>query len=184
MRKLFGSSREEDSSGNAKAEEKSDKNKDENEDEDEDEEEDVNEDGVEDNGIIPFDQSGLQDYVIEWNDARLEKVVRKEIKKSEGDIMLSDVWELEFLGMSYEGNSQDEELLDISALKELRNLKSLVMSYSRIKDFAVLSELTNLNKLVLNYDAIEDLSVIPVIPSLEELKLMGNKISETGTVYL
>ena len=50
--------------------------------------------------FLSWDDAGLKDHVMDWQDDNLEAAMRKVTNIADGDIMLSDVWEIKKLTLS------------------------------------------------------------------------------------
>lgn len=119
--------------------------------------------------FVSWEESGLEDHVMEWKDEYLEAQMRGITGIYEGDIMLSDVWELTELRI---WNQQGME--DISALGELTNLTSLGLRGDKLEDISALSSLVNLTFLDLNDNKITDISPLKGLVNLTVLDLGDN----------
>ena len=74
----------------------------------------------------------------------------------------------------------DNEITDLSPLKELTNLSELCVYGSEITDLSPLKGLTNLKNLDLRWNQISDLSPLKGLTKLKELHLDRNKISDVS----
>jgi len=91
---------------------------------------------------------------VEITDEALEEVIRKAIKKPEGDILPSDmekITELDLEGL---------DIVDISALSYATKLKKLNLSDNNISDISALKELSNLTDVWLFDNNIKDFSPV------------------------
>ena len=75
-------------------------------------------------------------------------------------------------------NLIDNEITDLSPLKELTNLSELCVYGSEITDLSPLKGLTNLKNLDLRWNQISDLSPLKGLTNLRVLSLTGNQISD------
>lgn len=119
--------------------------------------------------FVSWEDSGLKDHVMEWNDKYLEEQMRGITKIYEGDIMLSDVWELTKLRIL---NQQGME--NIIALGELTNLTYLELNGNQLEDISPLSRLVNLTYLDLGFNRITDLGPLKGLVNLTWLDLGNN----------
>ncbi|MCM1025119.1 MAG: leucine-rich repeat protein [Roseburia sp.] len=126
-----------------------------------------------------------EDHVMDWQDENLEAAMRDITGIAEGDILLSDVWELKTLPLGACG------IRDVSALAELRSLENLFLSKNQISDVTPLSGLTNLTELDLGENQIGDVSGLSALIHLALLELDNNAITDvsplgslTGLTYL
>ena len=122
---------------------------------------------------IPWARAGLQDHVMDWQDDWLESAMREVTGITEGDIMLSDVWELTRLRLPWNGDG--EGLTNISALGELVNLVELRLdSHQQLSDFSPLANLVNLKYLYANQTQLRDLGPFAGLVKLETLQIRYN----------
>lgn len=93
------------------------------------------------NPAVPWENAGLEDHVMDWQDEKLEEAMRTITGIQDREIMLSDVWDYTALsfstrtwdpgnGMEYEGGYGfwyiiGSEISNVTALGELTNLVSL-----------------------------------------------------------
>ena len=95
--------------------------------------------------FVPWEEAGLEDHVMDWQDENLEAAMRKITGIADGDIMLSDVWEITELDI-IELDLYSIRIYSIDALGELVNMQKLNLSCGgSITDISALSGLTNLN---------------------------------------
>ena len=121
---------------------------------------------------------GLEDHVMDWQDENLEALMRKTTGIMDGDIMLSDVWELRSLEMEAKSAST---IKNISALSELTNLTELELPCG-LQDISPLSSLTNLTSLYLENNQISDISPLSSLINLKSLALYNNQISDISAL--
>ncbi len=119
---------------------------------------------------VSWEDSGLTDHVMKWNDRELETNIRAIIGKSRGDIMLSEVWDLQDLELDY------CDIEDISALAELTNLYSLSLNGNEVSDLTPVGSLINLEYLYLDNNRIIDLAPLASLSKLNILTLKNNQI--------
>jgi len=84
---------------------------------------------------------------------------------------LSGLVELEELRLS------NNSISDISALRDLVKLETLFLADNFISDISVLSGLSNLRALILSNNSIDDVSALKVLPGLRRLYLEGNPLT-------
>lgn len=128
---------------------------------------------------IPLDSE--KDHKIQWSDTVLEDKVRQWIDKKEGDIYLSELWDVETLNMDRwidDSGIVGDEITDISSLEGLQNLKILSLEYHNVTDIRVISSMTNLEELNLNGNHVKDLSAIETLRFLDTLDLRNTRIQE------
>jgi len=92
---------------------------------------------------------------------------------------ISALKELTKLKHLYLNNNQ---VKDISALKEFTNLTHLNLDNNQIKDFSALKQLTNLDDLNLNNNQIKDISALKQLTNLEHLSLNNNQIKDISAL--
>ncbi len=124
--------------------------------------------------FVAWRDAGLEDHVMEWGDAGLEKGVRRRTMIEEGDIMLSDVWEITDFGNTL----IDQGIEDISALGELTNIRFLYLNRNQISDISALGNLTNMENLILDENRISDISPLKNMRHLYQLMLADNQIED------
>lgn len=118
--------------------------------------------------FVSWADSGLEDHVMDWKDKWLEEGMRSITHIYEGDIMLSDVWELTELNFLF------SHIQDISALGELKNVTSLNLGENKLEDIDTLGSLTNLTVLQLNGNKITDIGCLKNLRNLMVLDLGDN----------
>ena len=144
--------------------------------------------------IIPWEEAGLEDHVMDWkNQDDMEEQMRIKAGIMEGDLMLSDVWEVQSLDLRYAYIIDLSPLLELqnlnqlslsnttqclSDLSELKQLKALYMSCSGLEDISFLAELTNLEELDISENDISDLTPLSGLKNLKYLYLYSNNISD------
>lgn len=122
---------------------------------------------------IPWEEAGLQDHVMDWQDDWLERAMREVTGITDRDIMLSDVWELTQLRLPWNGDG--DGLGNISALGELENLVELRLdSHQQLRDFSPLANLVNLKYLYLNQTLLSDLGPLAGLVNLKTLQMRYN----------
>lgn len=152
--------------------------------------------------IIPWEEAGLEDHVMDWKGQdEIEHEMRIKTGIMEGDLMLSDVWEVTQIEL---GGSRWGWTDDLSPLVELENLtmltlrSSLILEYYDISELKqlkklfipgiglkdgeidFLSELTNLTDLDLSENEISDLTPLSELKNLEHLNLRSNQITDVS----
>jgi len=74
----------------------------------------------------------------------------------------------------------DNDIEDISPLKNIRNLKQLVLSDNNIRDISPLKALRNLKQLVLSENEVSDISTLNKLKKLKLLSLSNNTIRDVS----
>lgn len=104
------------------------------------------------------------DKIANFSDINLEVYVRKLIKKEDGDIFLSDTYNIKEL------NFLSWPLIDIRGIENMPNVESLNLYYSRITNITYLKYLNNLKELNLSWiDSLSELRSISELKHLEKL---------------
>ena len=129
---------------------------------------------VDENGYyyIPWEITGLDDHVMNWQDQNLEKAMRKITGIEEREIMLSDVYNYTYLNLSYCNIS------NITALTELRNIKELNLCGDKVSDITILNKIGTLESIDLSYNNLTDITALADLTALKTLKLSGNIIKD------
>jgi len=126
-----------------------------------------------DAGASDFEDSG-QTYdcsgVIHFEDPNLEKIVREEIQKPEGDILKEDVDDVKHLT----GNSLG--IISLQGIQCFSSLETLDLMDNNISSITPLGELINLRVIKLNYNDIVSVSSLADIESLEHISLINNNV--------
>lgn len=101
---------------------------------------------VETNSLfVSWEDAGLEDHVMDWKDENLEAVMRNVTGITEGDIMLSDVWEKKDFGLFGLSSKEISDISDISALGGLTNLQHLSLEGNNINDYSPVGFVPNLS---------------------------------------
>lgn len=139
---------------------------------------------------------------VTWKDAALERLVREQLNKPEGDIYIDEleaITELHIWGNALSPGKTDEiiasaekftrndvtaaaEIKNIEDLRYFKNLQRLTLCHQLISDFAPLESLTKLEYLVLTNDGIEEPSFLKSLPLLTSLRLDYNAISSLNAI--
>ena len=131
------------------------------------------------------------DRLIEWNDMALEQDIRRILKKEEGDIYLSDLWDYNTLYLVREPGFDDpgvdavgNTIKDISCLSGLENLKTLFLTANDITDIAAIGAMKNMVKLSLGGNPVQDISPIASLTELYYLNLNSMNLKGEDLNYL
>ena len=155
---------------------------------------------------IRWKDAGLEDHPIECNDSYVEESLRRAAHKPEGQLMLSDVFEITMLRVDHFENIPGDEIGyrgagDLSALSELINLKYLDVEYTTEDSLDKLAGLVNLEELDITASdsfrdisalrnmkqlqilhmpkcGLEDLSDLAELTELKELHIIDNSVSD------
>jgi Leucine-rich repeat (LRR) protein len=138
------------------------------------------------------------DHVIDFHgDRAAEQAIRAYIRKEEGDILLSDLMEIDTLYLSADGDQKihdisfvseltklrylylfQNDVSDLSPLSGLTGLTSLSVSGNPVRDLSQLSSLSELRFLSLNYMDIQDYSPLSSLTNLSSLYVQGNHLTD------
>jgi|GEM_PF-873594 len=105
-------------------------------------------------------------------DNSLEKAVREEIGKPEGNITHQDIESIDYL------NLYDKSVKYLDGLEHFKHLYNLDLSYNQIEDLSPLSSLTSIHILNLDSNNIKNIDPLKNISSLEFLNLSNNEITD------
>lgn len=152
--------------------------------------------------IIPWEEAGLEDHVMDWKGQdEIEHQMRMKTGILEGDLMLSDVWEVTQIDLGHSNWGWTDDLsplveldnltmlslrssliLEYCDISELKQLKKLYIPCSGLKDGEIdfLAELTNLTDLDLSENEISDLTPLSGLKNLEHLNLRSNQITDVS----
>ncbi len=119
------------------------------------------EDGERSPGFVRWEDAGLKDHEMDWQDEALERVMRDRTGIQDRPIMLSNVWGFLQVGLSGFG------IMNINALGELKNLTYLDLGSNQISDISALANLTSLTTLYLGSNQISDISALANLTSLD-----------------
>ena len=133
-------------------------------------------------------------FISYFEDAALEAVVWRQLRRPRGPITRQDVDSLTSLRIfpgrihSLAGlerltalqslSLRENQLVDASPLSALTNLRRLELNNNQIVDASPLSALTNLRRLELNNNQIVDVSPLSALTNLQSLDLWGNPLSD------
>ena len=132
--------------------------------------------------FLPWAEAGLEDHVMEWNDESLEGAMRYFTGIAEGDIMLSDVWELTEFRLDFVPDKHLLQISNIEALGELTNLVGIHMDWQPLSDITPLAKLTNLQYLILSRTDVTDVTPLAGLTNLTDLDLSGDQIGDLSPI--
>lgn len=118
--------------------------------------------------ISSEEENARPDSKIVFTDGQLEKGVRLQINKPQGDIYLKDINRLEKIELQGLG------ITNLSGLQYFTSLKSLRLDGNSIEDLSPLKNLTNLQDLDLMDNQIKDISPLRGLTNLQDLNLHSN----------
>ena len=102
----------------------------------------------------------------------IETVIRRELKKPEGEITVQDMAKLRSFNLHVRG------VTDISPLKGAINMDWLEIHVCTISDLTALAGMKNLKKLYAWDNRISDLSPLAGLTNLRHIGLSGNQITD------
>lgn len=136
----------------------------------------------------------IREKSVEFADPFLDAVIRAKIKKPHGQLMLSDIADIDVLDASkseiryldgieelrclYNLNLSQNQIEDISLLAELPKLKYLRLEKNQISDISALSSLYQLQSLEMRYNEISDLAPLSGLTDLTFLSIGGNQVTD------
>ncbi|WP_226670850.1 leucine-rich repeat domain-containing protein [Metabacillus litoralis] len=92
---------------------------------------------------------------------------------------VSDLTGLEYAVNLFDFNVSDNmEELDLTPLKNLKNLYSVYITNTSIKDYAIFKDMKNIRSLSIDNNNLKDLSFLSGMKQLEDVMLMNNDISD------
>lgn len=118
----------------------------------------------------------LSNDIIVFEDINLELVIREKIKKTAGNILISDVAKITDL------SANNKNIISLKGIEHLISLESLDLMNNQIKDIHNLNTLVNLKYLYLNSNKIENIQPIKNLNNLERLYLASNKITNIASL--
>jgi len=101
----------------------------------------------------------------------IETAIRKAIKKPTGELTKADLEKVTKLILD------NNQLTDVTALKELTQLTRLLLSGNRLTDVTVLKELTQLTEVNLTRNQLTSVKGLEKLTKLKWLKLYDNKLT-------
>ncbi len=124
-----------------------------------------------------------------FTDEDLEKRVREQMNKPEGDITAAEAEAVEDLNLrENEPSKPSPRIEDISALKYFKNLKGIDLSYHNIKDLSPLAGLTKLEALqIWGAESIENFSALEHMTHMLDLLICsgrGTQLKNEDMQYL
>ncbi|EET84475.1 leucine-rich repeat protein, partial [Clostridium carboxidivorans P7] len=153
------------------------------------------------NNNIIVEENERRTEIIQFKDRTLERIVREEIKKKEGNIYRGDVENITKLchsgygdniihnieGIEYLNNLrylclECNKISEIEPLTKLIKLEKLFLSENEIENIDCLSELVKIKDLDLGFNNIEDISSLSYLNNIEELGLTSNRIKDISAL--
>lgn len=103
--------------------------------------------------------------VVNFTDAALEKIIRRELEMESGDITISDLKTLKTLVLF------EEKVQDLGVLQYMTNLEGLFIYQSDVSDISVLRHMPKLKYLELGDTRVTDISALAGLTQLQELQI-------------
>ena len=110
-------------------------------------------------------------------DTQLERAVRDELDKPEGELTCDDLASLETLDTQGVGR-----VTNLAGLQFAVNLTNLSLAGDDVSDLTPIADLTNLTTLNLNFNGLSDLSPLENLTSLSNLFLSENNITDISAL--
>lgn len=122
--------------------------------------------------IKEFTFRAVKNEKLNIKDKNLEKAIRNQISKPEGDLYIGDVQKIKMLNAQYYG------ILDLSGIKKLKELEALYLDGNAIDDVSELKYLANLEVLSLTDNKLTKIDSLGKLTKLNTLWLNGNSIND------
>jgi internalin A len=125
--------------------------------------------------------------VVVFDDPILEKRVREQMNKPDGDITVAEAEAVENLNVDNKDNDPNGCILDISALKHFTNLKTLYISLNNITDISVVAGMKNLVAFysMNGNDNITDFSPLSGLTNMLDLSILsGKNINDNNIAFI
>lgn len=125
--------------------------------------------------------------VIVFNDPVLEKRVREQMKKPQGDVTIGEAEAVEVLNLKNEQNKSEESIRDISALKYFKNLKVLDISLNNISDISPVAVMKKLEAFysMNGNSSITDFSPLAGLTAMLDLSILhGENINDSNIGFI
>ena len=94
---------------------------------------------------------------VTFDDPTLEKAIRTQLAKPEGPVLMADLGKVKTLMLT---ESKQTDFLDACIYPDLKGLKGLYLPKGQLEDISMLRNLANLESLVISHTKIKDLSPI------------------------
>lgn len=128
-----------------------------------------------------INNSNNEESKVVFKDKVLDKIVRKAIGKSTGEIYKKDVEGIKALNCEGYDSFENENyvpIYDISGIENLVNLEELDLSANKVSDITPLKGLTKLKYLHLDYNKVNNIEPLKGLRNLEVLSLYNTLISD------
>ena len=132
-----------------------------------------------------FLSPGHPDKVIKFADKVMERRIRESLNKPDGPITALDAAGLDNLNLSNEWQEtfpKGSQIVKLNGIEYFINLRSLDISWNKIKDIKNLAGLTRLTYLRAFGNAIQDAKPLSGLTNLTQLNLGGNKLKSVKSL--
>lgn len=125
--------------------------------------------------VSPIQEASGEDYVIQWEDAGMEAHIRFLLDRPEGDILHSDVWNIQVLAIRPANGNPHDVLLEAPAegsddftYESIAMNKNVKQYYKALQDFPALESLSDLR----HFDSLQvlDLDLLATAAPLTDLR--------------
>ena len=106
------------------------------------------------------------------NNVKIEKEIRGLLENPEGELTKADLEKVKNLYL------RNNQLTDVTALKELTQLTYLNLERNQLTDVTALKELTQLTKLYLDDNRLTDITALKELTQLKTLWLSENQLTD------
>jgi hypothetical protein len=114
---------------------------------------------------------------VTFKDPILEAIIRGQIKKPDGDLLVKDVAGITTLSADSSSPLKAGRIRDLDGIESLRSLKEIDLMDNLVSDLRPLAGLNQLEQLVLSFNRIQDISPLAALPNLQGLYLTSNFIA-------
>ncbi len=113
---------------------------------------------------------------IVFKDQVLEQIIRQELQIPEGEIMATDLAELDRLNI----NNEETPVYELDGLEYAVNLSSFSYRYGTLKSLDPIAGCENLNHLMFNYSTLEEVPIEFSTPLLDRVNFTDTNVSDYG----
>ncbi|HSG98441.1 MAG TPA: leucine-rich repeat domain-containing protein, partial [candidate division Zixibacteria bacterium] len=122
------------------------------------------------------DGMAITNEVVVIPDANLEAVLRADIGKPTGDLMVLDLALLDKL------NGRNANITDLTGLEHCHSAYYLELDYNNVSDLTPVGNLRNLLYLDIGKNQLTDLSPLTNLPKISRIDIWGNSVSDLSPV--
>lgn len=140
----------------------------------------------------------LDDFIVEFEDAQLEQLIRETIQQPEAPLYLSQLLEITQLqggergivsleGLQYLKNLTElqlynNQITELTPLQNLHSLENLYLHNNQITELSPLQELTNLKWLEITNNSITHITPLQNMLQLEHLLFRNNQVEDLSAL--